>query len=65
MVAGIVGQAQRRLIGKGVLGDEVVPPDVEPVDRRALCRLVDQPLQHIGRLRPPGAAIGIDRQWCW
>ena len=38
-----------------------LPPQRIRRDADFARRGIDQPLDHIGRLRPPGAAIGIDR----
>ena len=41
--------------------DEILPPQRVGRDAELARGGVDQPLDHIGRLRPPGAAIGVDR----
>ncbi len=61
VVADVVVQRDRRLVGKGVLGDEVAPADLRRVDLHLARRRLDEALDHVGRLRPAGAAIGVDR----
>ena len=60
-VAGVVDLAGRGLVGHRARRNEVLAAD--RIDRHAeLARgCIDQPLEHIGRLRTAGAAIGIDR----
>ena len=60
-VAGIVDLAGRRLVGQRLRLDEVPAADRIGRDAEIARDGVDQPLDQIGRLRPPGAAIGIDR----
>ena len=60
-IAAVIFDHDRRLIGIRLLGDHVAAADLGLVDAHLARRDVDQPLQHEGRLGPPGAAIGIDR----
>ena len=60
-VAAIVGRADRRLVRHGVGGNEIAPADFGAIDLEHVRRLVGQPLQHVTRLGPAGAAIGIRR----
>ena len=61
-VAGIVGAvADRRGVGHRARRDEVAPADLGRRDPGLTRRPIDQALDQVGRLRPPGAAIGIDR----
>jgi len=60
-IAAVIFDHDRRLIGIRLLGDHVAAADLGFVDAQIARGDVDQPLQHEGRLRPPGAAIGIDR----
>ena len=60
-VAGIVDLAGGGLVRHRPRGDEILAPDrIRRHAELAGCR-IDQPLDHVGRLRPPGAAIGVDR----
>ncbi len=60
-IAAVIFDHDRRLIGIRLLGNHVAAADLGLVDAEIARGDVDQPLQHEGRLRPPGAAIGIDR----
>ena len=60
-VAGIVDLPGRRLVGHRARRDEILAPDRIRRHPELARRRIDQPLDHIGRLRAPGAAIGIDR----
>ena len=60
-VAGIVGLAGLRRVGHRLRLDEVLAPQRVGREPELARRDVDQALDHIGRLRPAGAAIGIDR----
>ena len=62
VVAGVVHQRDRRLIGEGVLGDEVLAPQLRRIAPGLTGRGLDDGLEQIGRLRPPGAAVGVDRR---
>ena len=59
IVAGVVGHDHRRLVREGL--DEVLPAQVGRIDAELARADLDQPLDHEGRLRPSGAAIGVDR----
>ena len=43
-------------------GDEVAPPEFRRIDLHFTRRRFNDSLDHIGRLGPPGAAIGINRR---
>ena len=58
-IGDIDGHAQRRLVREA--GDEVLAPELDGIDTQIMRRHVHQALDQIGRFRPPGAAIGIDR----
>ena len=60
-LAGIVDLAGRRRVRHRLRLDEVALAQRVRRDAELARRGVDQPLDHIGRLGPPGAAIGIDR----
>ena len=60
-VARIVGQPDRGLERHLVGPDQVAPAQLDPVDAGLRRRLVDQQLEEVLRLRPPGAAIGAGR----
>ena len=60
VVADVVGQADRRRVREA--GDEVLPPDLRRVHLHLARRLLDDALDHVGRLGPAGAAVGIDRR---
>ena len=60
-VAGIVDLSGRGLVGHRLRRNEVLAPDRVRRHAELACRRIDQPFDHISRLRPPGAAIGIDR----
>ncbi|GBD42175.1 hypothetical protein HRbin39_01564 [bacterium HR39] len=62
VVAGVVDQRHRRLVGEGVLRDEVAPADLGAVDAELARRRVHQRLHQIARLGPSGAAIRIHRR---
>jgi hypothetical protein len=59
IVAGVVGHDHRRLM-REVL-DEVALAQFRGVDAHFTGAHLGQALDHEGRLRPPGAAIGVDR----
>ena len=60
-IAAVIFHHDRRLVRIRLFGDHVAAADLGVVDSHVACGDVDQPLQHEGRLRPAGAAIGIDR----
>ena len=60
-VAGIVDLAGRGRVRHRRRLDEVPPPQHIGRDVELARRGIDQALDHVGRLRPAGAAIGIDR----
>ena len=60
-IAAVVFDHDRRLIGIGLLRNHVAAADLGLVDAEIVRGDVDQPFEHEGRLRPPGAAIGVDR----
>ena len=49
-------------IGEPLLRDEVAPPELDRVEPEVARRPVHQPLDDVDRLRPPGAAVGVDRR---
>ena len=59
----VVAAVDRQARGEGgrELGDEVPAPQLDPVDPELLREQVHRPLEHVGRLGPAGAAIGIGR----
>src|SRR5262249_59858186 len=57
-LAAVVGPEGRRVVGNLCRRDEVTPADLGGIDPDLARRRLDQPLSEIGRLRPPGAAIG-------
>ena len=59
IVAGVVGHDHRRLVRERF--DEILLPQIGRIDAELARADLDQPLDHEGRLGPPGAAIGIDR----
>ena len=61
VVARIVDHRERRLVRELLRLHEVPAPDLDRVEPHLPRRLVDQPLELVGALRPPGAAIGVDR----
>jgi hypothetical protein len=60
VIARVVLQRDRRLVRK--LLHEIAPPDLRWIDPELARGGLDQPLDHVGRLRPPGAAVGVDRR---
>ena len=54
----VVGEGERRLVGHRRRRNGVAPPQLRRVDLHFVGGDVDQPLDHVGRLGPPGAAIG-------
>ena len=61
-IAGVVGAiADRRLVGHLPGLDEVPPPDRFGLRPELARGTVDEALEEVGGLRPPGAAIGVDR----
>ncbi len=59
-IAHVVKLSRGGGIGKLIRFDEIDPPQFPRIDAQLSGRAVHQPLQHIDRLGPPGAAIGID-----
>ena len=57
----IIGQVARRVVGHGLGRDEVAPADLVWAKPQLAGRRVDEALDQVGRFRPPGTAIGIDR----
>ena len=60
-IAGIVNAAARRRIGKVGAADQIAPAYLHRIDAELVRAALDQSLVDPGRLRPAGAAIGIDR----
>ena len=60
VVAGVVGQPDGCRVGE--LGDEVLAPDLGRIHLHVARGLLDDALDHVGRLGPPGAAVGVDRR---
>ena len=60
-VAGVVGAAETGVVGKVLRPDEVPLPDLARREAGDAPGLLYQTLQQIGRFRPSGAAVGIDR----
>ncbi len=56
-LAAIVGEGQRGLVRHRFGRDQVAPAQLVRLDAQLARRDVDQPLDRIGCLRPPGAAI--------
>ena len=54
----VVGEGERRLVGHGLRRDGVAPAQLRRIDLHLVGGDVDQPLDHVGRLGPAGAAIG-------
>ena len=59
IVAGVIGHDHRRLVREFV--DEVLAPQFGGILPHLPRADLDQPLDHEGRFRTPGAAIGVDR----
>ena len=60
-LAAVVRHAERRLVGHGARGNDVAPAQLDRVGAELAGRVVDEPLDDVGRLRPAGAAIGGGR----
>ncbi len=60
VVAGVVGQADRRRVGEGL--DEVAPAQFGRVDAELARRGLDDALHRVGGLGPAGAAVSVDRR---
>ena len=60
IVAGVIGHDHRRLVRERL--DEIALAQFGGLDAHLPRRHLDQPLDHEGRFRPSGAAIGIDRR---
>lgn len=56
-MSAVVGESQRRLVRHPVGRNRVAAPQLRGIDLQLVGGDVDQPLDHITRLRPPGAAI--------
>ena len=61
-IAAVVGDAGLHLVRHGGRRNEIAPPDLDRIDADDARRAVEQLLDEIGRLRPPGAAIGRQRR---
>src|SRR5436190_1074721 len=61
-IAAVIGRAGRRLIGIGVLGDQIATAQLDAIDAHFARRLVDQPFEQIGNVRPPSATVRGDRR---
>ena len=59
IVAGVVGEAHGRGVGK--LANEVASPQLRGIDPQLARRPLDDALEEVGRLGPPGSAISIYR----
>ena len=59
-IAHVVKLSRGGGIGKLIRLDKIDPPQFPRIDAQLTRGAVHQPLQHIDRLGPPGAAIGID-----
>ena len=59
IVAGVIGHDHRRLVRERL--DEVLLAQIGRIDAQLARADLDQPLDHEGRLRAAGAAIGVDR----
>ena len=59
-IAGVVQTADRGAVGQLVGADEVALADLVASEPELNGAFVDQPLDEIGRFRPPGAAIGVN-----
>ncbi len=57
-VAAVVGVDQRRLVGHRLGRDHVAPAQLGAIDLELARGEIDHGLDHIGRLRPAGAAVG-------
>ena len=60
-IAAVVDETERRRIRHRRRRDEIAPAQFGGRDTEAARGEIDQPLERIGRLRPAGAAIGVDR----
>ena len=61
VIAAVILQRDRRLIGELIGLDEVPPTEFHPVNPGLLRRHIHQAFQQEGRFRPASAAIGIHR----
>ena len=59
--ARIVVETEPRAVGQGIRGDQVAPPKRRPVHPRLVGGEIDQALDDLGHLGPPGAAIDRNR----
>src|SRR5262249_37317688 len=60
-LAGVVGDLEGRAIRHRGGGNEVPPPQLDSIPAELTRGVVDQPLDHVGRLRPARAAVGRRR----
>src|SRR5215831_11441563 len=60
IVAAVVDERHRRLIGVGVLGNEIAAAQLCRVDPHLARRRLDEALDDIAGLRPSGTAISVD-----
>ena len=61
VIAAVVLQRDRRLVREGVGRDEIAAAQFGRVDAELVGGEIDDAFQQEGRLRPAGAAIGVDR----
>ena len=59
VVPAVVDRAGGRRVGEGAARDQVAAPDLDAIEARAYRDLVHHPLDDVGRLGPPGAAVGL------
>src|SRR6516165_8596589 len=59
VVARVILQHHRGLVGEGVARDEVAPPDLDAIYAEIARCDVDQPLQHESCFGPAGATVGV------
>src|SRR5262249_35698193 len=57
----VIEPAERRLIGKLRLRNEILAAELDAVDPELTRRVLDEPLDDVDRLGPAGAAIGRGR----
>ena len=60
-IAAVVGDAGLDLVRHRRGSDEIAPPDLDGIDADHARGAVEEPLDDVGRLRPSGAAIGMQR----
>src|SRR5262249_44138927 len=56
-IAAVIGYAERRLVRHRGGGNEILAPELQPVHSELARRIVDQALDDVGRLGPPGSAV--------